>query len=91
MRKWPYLMLLLGACSQGDEHPPMLGDCMTCGQAPISAGGGNGGGENDATTGGDAATFDASFDGGNNGDAGNNVDVLQVDVGVGNLDAPFPF
>lgn len=89
MRKWPYLMLLLGACSQGDEHPPMLGDCMTCGQAPISAGGGSGG-ENDATTGADAGTFDGSFDGGNNGDAAN-LDVLQVDVGVGNLDAPFPF
>ncbi len=41
--KWPWLALLLMACGNGsDEHPPMLGDCMTCDQANVSAGGSSG-------------------------------------------------
>jgi hypothetical protein len=80
MRKWPYLLLLLGACSSGDEHPPMLGDCMTCGQAPISAGGSSGGG----------GQLDASIDNFNNSPDVGNFDALSiVDVQV-NLDAPIP-
>jgi len=43
--KWPCLMVVLAvACSTGnDEHPPMLGDCATCGQAPVNGGGGSSG------------------------------------------------
>ncbi len=41
--KWPWLVLLLMACGTGeDEHPPMLGDCMTCSQGPSGSGGSSG-------------------------------------------------
>ncbi len=82
MRKWPYLLLLLGACSGGDDHPAMLGDCMTCGQAPISAGGSSG--PSDATLGNDADAGNA-----NAGDVGLFDALSIVEVGV-NLDAPIP-
>ena len=83
MRKWPCLLLLLGACSgEAEEHPPMIGDCMTCGQAPISAGGSSGGGG--------GGVNDASIDNsGNDLEAGNPDGLAIVEVGV-NLDAPIP-
>lgn len=81
MRKWPFLLLLLGACSgEAEEHPPMIGDCMSCGQAPISVGGSSGGG----------GVNDASIDdNANNPEVGNPDGLAIVDVIV-NLDAPIP-
>lgn len=30
---------IIAACSQGDTHPPFLGDCDACNKQPVSTGG----------------------------------------------------
>ncbi len=73
--KWPWLVFLLMACGTGeDEHPPLLGDCMTCSQGPTGGGGSSG-----APDGGFAIDSGNS----NNGDAAlfDRLDI--VDVGAG--------
>jgi len=83
MPKWPLLVVMLLACSEGDElEAPMLGDCSNCNSSPSPGGGIRGGGGADAsfTDAGDA----------NVGDASETPDGLDiVDTGVpSDLDAP---
>jgi len=66
---------IVGACSQGDTHPPFLGDCDACGQPIVSTGGDGAtdGPKADASTidssTKDAAGSDSSTNDGGNGDA----------------------
>jgi hypothetical protein len=84
MWKWPCFVIVLAvACSTGnDEHPPMLGDCANCGEAPVNGGGGSsgvpeGGGIPDRgnSNGGDVAVPDA-------------LDIVDVGVGFNDVFPP---
>ncbi len=78
---------IVAACSQGDTHPPYIGDCDACNTTPISTGG-------DASTDGskadgsaldssanDATGNDSSTNDAGNGDGATNDGAL-LDSGV---------